>query len=317
MNQRLNPMTTGILALIILVGCTQLPISYQSQPLIESSETPLAMKSSQTSTPNLLDQTQKSTDTALPDPTATFTLISSVISTQTSTELPTLTYTPLPTSTETMIPSPTDPPTLTPVRMLGEISGRILLNGLPLTQTVSLILEDQRYNVIQELAVSNEYVFDNIPPSTEGYNVLFTMDRNPQYSFDEVASWAWIGPVPVQDGDLIRLADLDIALFGLYQLHPPPDTFLSAGSITPQTPLVFEWSPYPSASHYWLDLRTGQSLQMVWQSASLEANSVTFDGILANGEPIQPGTYWWRVSARIDDISMTISGPLAAFTLNP
>jgi hypothetical protein len=198
------------------------------------------------------------------------------------------------------------------------ISGRVLREGSPPDRVVRLVLEDKDYRVVREIEVSGgDYLFEDLPASEEGYNVVFTQDRNPQFSVDEVASWAWIGPTPVGDGDTVFLADLEIGLLGLHQLNPPVDAYLNDNTITSESPLIFEWTPYPLASRYWLDLRYGSALQMVWQSDFVESPSVAFDGNLTDGATIEPGTYWWRVGAQVDGISMTVSGSLAGFTIRP
>lgn len=277
----------------------------------------------QTRTPT---QTRTMTSTQLSVPTVSFTRIpsdtptpfSSPSPTQTSTDTPTVTWTLLPSPTATFTSSPTTPPSQTPISQLGVIEGGISQNTNPLKDNVTLVLEDQAFNVIREVTfLGGEYIFNNLPASPEGYNVLFSQERNPQFGIDEVASWVWIGPIPVQDGDVIRLAEMEIGLLGLHQTNPPPDTFMNLSAISPQNPLIFEWTPYPSATQYWLDLRFGSTLQLVWQSNFLDTNAISFDGILANGEPLHPGTYWWQVSARSEDMLMTITGPLAGFTINP
>lgn len=235
---------------------------------------------------------------------------------------PTITYTSFPSPSPTQLPTetslPTELPTATDIPQPGVITGHILLHGAQLPQPVTLILEDQEYRIIQEITFSNgEYRFENLPASSEGYNILFAQDRNPQFAVGEVVSWAWIGPIPVQDGDMFLLPNIEIGLLGLRPVNPPDGALLNAGSITPQNPLIFEWDPFPSASHYWVDLRIGPSLQLVWQSEYVNNQTVSFDGILMNGETIQPNSYWWSVGARIDEALITISAPLTSFTLKP
>jgi hypothetical protein len=150
----------------------------------------------------------------------------------------------LPTATEPLLPS--EPATTVPLPP-GVITGRILFHGALPTQTLTLVLEDQTYQVIQEINISNgEYVFANLPASSAGYNVLFSQSKNPQFNPSEVLSWAWIGPVPVQDGDFHVLPDLQIALVGLDPVKPPDGGILKASSISAQNPLRFEWSAYPA-----------------------------------------------------------------------
>jgi hypothetical protein len=272
----------------------------------------------------VVTQTSDATATPIPDATAPKNSYPLPGATQAPVQLPVITLISLssPTATRqptaTNRPTPTNPPTSTSPPQPGVISGQILLNGAPATRAVTLILEDQTYQVIREIVTSTgEFRFENLPSSAQGYNVLFALEKNPDFSFDEVAQWAWIGPIAVNDGDVIRLADMEISLLGFQPLHPPSDSILSVRSITPQTPLVFEWGPYPSADKYWLELRSGRTLQLVWQSGLLDTNTISFDGVLVTGENIPAGSYWWNISARKADANLTISGPLRSFFLSP
>jgi hypothetical protein len=181
---------------------------------------------------------------------------------------------------------------------------------------VTLTLEDQTYHVLRELEVSGgDYRFENLPASAEGYNVVFAQASNSQFGVEDVVSWAWVGPLAVQDGAVVEVPDLEIGLLGLIQTNPPVDAFVDA--VTPQTPLTFEWTPYPAASRYWVELYAGRTLQRVWQSDAIAATSVVFDGILEGGEVLASGTYWWRIGAEVDGIAMTLAGPLEGFTVRP
>lgn len=250
-----------------------------------------------------IDPGAKATQQTLP--TATSTLISSP--THIPKEIPASTHTPLPTSTATNTPLPK--PAL--------IEGQILFKGKLLTEQVNLVLENQAYQVIQETTTTNgKFRFENLPTSFDGYNILFSQAKNPQFNSNEIINWAWIGPIAVQDGFEIRLSDIEIGLVGLLPVNPAQDAIINTGPISPINPLVFEWTPYPSASQYWLDLRSANDLQVIWQSGLLNSNTITFDGVLANGNTIQPGSYWWQVSARVNDSFFNISGPLRSFYLN-
>lgn len=234
----------------------------------------------------------------------------------TATRIPSSTPLPSPTATPTLVPTAT--PTGTPEPDSGVISGRVLLDGAPPESAVRLTLEDQATLVVRELeVVGGAYRFAALPASAEGYTVAFAQDRNPQFGFDDVVSWAWIGPAEVRDGRVTSLPDLEIGLLGLHQLSPSVDAFLGMGAATPANPLVFAWTPYPDASRYWVDLHAGGTLELVWQSGVVTTESVAFDGNLDNGETLQPGTYWWRVGAQVDGINLTVAGPLAGFTVRP
>jgi hypothetical protein len=192
------------------------------------------------------------------------------------------------------------------------------LNGEPITNPVSLVLEDQNFRAVQQITTTNgEYLFYDLPASESGYNVVFSQDLNTHLGYDEVASWVWIGPLPVQDGDTIDLPNMEIGLPGLLPVYPSSDSILKLGPITSQNPLVFEWTSYPGESQYWLELRASNTLQVIWQSGFLDSPTVSFDGNLINGDTIRPGSYWWSVSVRLADTKMTISGPLRSFYLTP
>ncbi|MEJ2560551.1 MAG: hypothetical protein P8186_30880, partial [Anaerolineae bacterium] len=75
-------------------------------------------------------------------------------------------------STPTWTPTSTDtpPPNPTPLAP-GRITGRVLLDGVPVSGNVALRLEDQAYNLIAETTVGADgvYVFPDLDPSSEGY----------------------------------------------------------------------------------------------------------------------------------------------------
>ena len=95
-------------------------------------------------------------------------------------------------------------------------------------------------------------------PSSLGFNVLFAQEWNEQYEEDEVVSWAWLGFFTVESGAAVELPDLEISLFDFEQTAPPSGASFSAAQISPASPLIFEWSPYPGASAYWVDLSQGE-----------------------------------------------------------
>jgi hypothetical protein len=332
------------MCVIILLGaCTSLEQDIQTQPEAEPLEAVLVEEDNQTnlsiqgldsaheeSTPESALEEWLPTPSETPQqarnhsPTAQFTLTrtaTAISVTPIPTQSPTETPAPaivqlLPTASEP--PLPNEPATIVPLPAPGVITGRILFHSALPTQTLTLILEDQTYQVIQEIQVSTgEYVFANLPTSIEGYNILFTQSKNQQFAPNEVVSWAWIGPVPVQNGDFHVLPDLQIALVGLDPIKPSDGAIMKAGSITAENPLRFEWSEYSDAAHYWVELRTGPTLELVWRSGYIDALSINFDGVLLNGERISPGGYWWSVGARMKEPLITITSPLRSFTLQP
>jgi hypothetical protein len=197
------------------------------------------------------------------------------------------------------------------------IAGKVVISALPIDQEITLVLEDQKYQVVQKMTFQKgEYRFENLPASIEGYNILFSQENNPQFENTGVVSWAWIGPVSIRDDEIREMPMLDISMQGFQPLSPPDGSIIKASSIQ-NTPLIFEWQAFPTASRYWVDLFTGSSLQFVWQSNFVSQSSISFDGSFQNGERIAPGSYWWSVGMQIDGISLTIVSPVAGFTLMP
>jgi hypothetical protein len=124
-----------------------------------------------------------------------------------------------------------------------------------------------------------------------------------------------VGPLPAEEGELIRYPDIDIALLGLEPVEPEPDAVLDQ-PITPQQPLRFTWSDYPSLSQYQLELKPGRLSQPVWISGYVSTESVVFDGVLSNGAMIEIGTYWWSVSGRTANGAITVVGPVTELALD-
>jgi hypothetical protein len=184
----------------------------------------------------------------------------------------------------------------------------VLLSGVPVNAGVRLKLENQAGQQVAETATAADgsYTFENVPPSAEGYNILFHQQANPQYELDQVLSWGWVGPAVVAEDAAVDIPDLDIALLGLKPVNPEPNASLVAG-----LPITFEWSAYPQATRYWVDLVRGEEMQPVWKSAVLQATSVTFDG-QAGGGLLEPGEYWWGVGAQrsLGNYTLTVYGYL-------
>ncbi len=286
---------------VVLVAATSLPADAlpSSAAASVSNETP-------TDTPMPSDVTMPS-PTDRPVPTETQAAVGAP--TNTLTETPVLSPTPTPTDTPT--PSAVSP---------GGIIGRLLLNGAPVGEGVRLKLEDRSYNVIAETTVGpgGVYAFNNLKPSSKGYNVLFAQKWNPQYETDHIVSWGWLGPVAVEDGRVVELPDFDISLLGFGQVNPGPDETFSAAAISPQNPIAFEWTAYPQAMKYWVDLVRGEEQELVWQSL-IQSTSLAFDGTLDDGAHIQSGEYWWGVGARRDlgPYKLTVYGYLPGLIIEP
>ncbi len=252
----------------------------------------------------------------------------------TDTTTPSLTDTPTPADTHTSPPTPTDTPTSTPSLSPtdtptptpsplppGRITGRVLLDGTPASEGVTLKLEDQTYNVIAETTVGADgvYAFADLEASSGGYNVLFAQEWNTQYGIDQVVSWGWMGPVTVEDGAVVELPDFELSLSGFGQINPEPDATFSTAALSSQTPVVFEWAAYPQAVAYWVDLARGEESEVVWQSTLIQDTSVAFDGTLDGGTHIQPGEYWWGVGARraLGSYTLTVYGYQQRLSVEP
>jgi hypothetical protein len=252
-----------------------------------------------------------------PSPTASNTPIptSTPYLSPTWTTLPTATSTPLPTPTE--IPLPTNTWTPVPARL----SGRLLLNGIPIEENAYLILEDQSLAQIAETIVSQDgiYTFYDVPTNLDGYNILFSQDQNNDYGVYDVVSWGWLGPIPAQEGSVIDLPDFDVGLQGLEYLNPIPDSQISGSAITENSPLSFQWTGHPYAETYWVTLLDGDNFVEIWKSGVMTNPSVDFDGRLNNNSIIQPGQYWWVVGFKgtLGDFTITAFGFLDGFTVIP
>jgi hypothetical protein len=162
------------------------------------------------------------------------------------------------------------------------------------------------------------YAFTDLQASGEGYNVTFAQEWNSHYGTDQVISWGWFGPVAVEDGMVVELPDFDVSLLGFGQVSPEADATFSAAAISPGNPITFEWTAYPQAAKYWVDLVRGEEQELVWQSV-VQATSLAFDGTLDGGGHIQPGDYWWGVGARRESGSypLTVYGYLPGLIIEP
>ncbi len=238
----------------------------------------------------------------LPTPTATPLLSTALTITSTATPTPTLNITPTAT---------------VPVTGPSRIIGRVLFKGVPIKGGVTLQLENsQTYALVAETIVGNDgyYKFENIPPSIASYNILFDQEANPQYQLGQVISWGWLGPVVVASNSTINLPEFEIALLGFEPINPKPNA-----SFFPKMPITFEWSAYPQANKYWVDLVRGENMEPVWKSAPLQATSVTFDG-QAVGSELKGGEYWWGVGARRnlgENYAITVYGYLPVLLVKP
>lgn len=265
-----------------------------------TTNTPSQPATQSTPTPTTALANSSTTNSPLPTPTPT----------------PTLTPTASPTASVTPTPTSTSEPTISP----GQISGRVLLNGAP-ASGVKLKLEDKSQKTIGETVVEGDgtYTFSNLTATGDGYNLVFAQEWNTQYELDQVVSWSWLGPIPVEDGKVATVPDFDISLLGFEPTDPKPNASFSAASVSSSDPIQFTWSAYPDANKYWVDLAHGQEQTVVWQSPVAQSTSVDFNGTLSSGSQIEPGEYWWGVGARrtLGDYKLTVYGYLPVFLVVP
>jgi len=257
--------------------------------------------------------------TATSTPSVVAANIISPIATPTFTPTPTPTPSPTSSATHTVTPtpSPTQSPTSTPVP--GQITGRLLLNGAP-AGGVRLKLEDQGYTSIAETTTGPDgsYLFPSLPASSQGYTLLFAQAWNTQFDIKQVISWGWLGPITVKDNAVAELPDVDISLQGFEPTNPAPNAAFSAAAISGGDSILFEWSAYPQATTYWVDLVQEAEQAPIWSSSS-QTTSISFDGNLSNGSQIQPGEYWWGVGAQrqTGPYSLIVYGYLPVLVINP
>jgi hypothetical protein len=237
--------------------------------------------------------------------------------TATATQLASATPTTIATTGANPTASPTTPPG---AATSGQITGRILIDGSPVGAGLLLRLQDQAYATVAETSTKagGEYAFNNVADSAQGYSVTFAQDWNAaQYQADSIATWAWIGPVKIQNRAGIRLPDMDISLAGMRPATPEYDASFVLSSVTSGQPVDFTWSVYPSADVYWLDVHAGTDLQPAWQSPLLYGTDGSWNGQLTAGGTAQAGEYWWGIGARraLGSYTLTIYSYLTKFTL--
>ncbi len=208
----------------------------------------------------------------------------------------------------------------TPTPSTGSISGRVVLNGAP-ASGVNLTLEDRGNLTIAsaQSGADGSFTLSNLPVYQDGYNLVFSQEVNQQFALDQVVSWAWLGRIPVGAGVSVVLTDFEIGLAGLSLLNPAPDSSYSVSSITPGNPLLFDFSSYPGATSYWVDISRGEEKSWVWQSPLVGGPPVTFEGMLFGGAPMQPGDYWWAVGVQkpLGAYTQTVYSYLVGFGVEP
>lgn len=210
-------------------------------------------------------------------------------------------------------------PTPSVTATTGSLSGRVTRNGVPVQAGIAILLEDQVNNNLMTVTTAQDgrFMFSNVPVSNQAYNVAFAKELNPQYSSEQVVSWAWLGPILVSNEEQESLPDLEIDPLGFEQTRPLSNATVSAAAISPSTPLRFEWQPYPSATSYWVNLTRGDRQFSVWVSAFSSVPVVFFDGTLYDGTHIQSGEFWWAVSAQrpSSGYTLTVISPMIPLTV--
>lgn len=205
----------------------------------------------------------------------------------------------------------------TPVQGTSAIRGRVLFMGDVLDEEVVLSLENQDIYYLQQLTFSDgEYVVYDLAPASNGYSLLFSQNNNPEFPQTQVIRWGLVKASPVVAGEITSFPDMEISLMGMQPVTPVVGAEVSDGPINAQNPLRFEWTAYPEADQYWLELRANRLSAPIWDSGFISTNSVVFNGVSWSGLPIQPGTYWWSVGVRIDERAMTLASPAWEFTLD-
>ena len=236
-------------------------------------------------------------------------------------DLPTPNPYPLPGSqlTSTLVADVTSTvmPQGTPVQGTSAIRGRVLFMGDVLDEEVVLALENQDIYYVQQLTIPDgEYVVYDLAPASNGYSLLFSQNNNLGFPQNQVIRWGLVKASPVVAGEITSFPDMEISLMGMQPVMPVISAEVSDGPVNAQNPLRFEWTAYPDADQYWLELRANRLSAPIWDSGFISTNSVAFNGVLWSGFAIQPGTYWWSVGVRIDEQAMTIASPAWEFTLD-
>lgn len=236
-------------------------------------------------------------------------------------DLPTPNPYPLPgdqlTSTAAVGVTPTEIAQGTPVQGTSAIRGRVLFMGDVLDEEIILTLENQDIYFVQQLTFPDgEFVVYDLAPAANGYSLMFSQNNNAGFPQNQVIRWGLVKASPVLAGEITSFPDLEISLMGMQPVTPAVDAEISDGPVNAQNPLRFEWTTYPEADQYWMELRANRLSAPIWDSGFINTNTVEFNGVLWSGLTIQPGTFWWSVGVRIDERSMTITSPAWEFSLD-
>jgi cytoskeletal protein RodZ len=281
-----------------------------------------------TRTPKLITDTPGPTETSVPAnsptamPTATQpapSATSAPANTATATQAPaqpSATQTPLPpTATNTPEPTATGAATAyispTPLETAILISGRVVDQDTPLenvTITLEVTVSSSETDVLTTTTGTDGAYQFQVGWKNKAYVITFALESNPQLSpSSNYVTWTWIAGTILGD---IEAPDLEISAApkgDLFEQAQPPDSSShSASQITFQNPLTFEWTGYPQAEQYWVDLGISGETEPAWYSIPVMDVAVDFDGTLTNDTKISEGTYWWAVGALRSEPGFTI-----------
>jgi cytoskeletal protein RodZ len=241
-----------------------------------------------------------------PAPSATSAPANTATATQAPAQ-PSATQTPLPpTATNTPEPTATGAATAylspTPLETAILISGRVVNQDTPI-ENVTIILEiTLEQNDVVELvtttASDGTYQFQSTWKN-KAFDITFSLESNSQLEpASDYVTWTWfegtiLGNIEAPDLEISAKPNGDL----FEQSLPSDGSSFSAAQITFETPLTFEWTGYPQAEQYWVDLGRQGEENPAWSSIPLIDVYVDFNGTLSNPPQtkISEGTYWWAV----------------------
>jgi hypothetical protein len=180
------------------------------------------------------------------------------------------------------------------------ISGRVVNQDTPIenvTITLEITLEQNDVvELVTTTASDGSYQFQS-SWKNKAYTISFALESNPQLNpSSDYVTWSWIEGTILGN---IEAPDLEISAKpngDLFEQSLPSDgSSVSAAQITSETPLTFEWTGYPQAEQYWVDLGRQGETEPAWSSIAVMDPIVDFNGTLTNGTKISEGTYWWAV----------------------
>lgn len=260
-----------------------------------------------TRTPPVYSETPTPTETHTPtitstEPTSTYTPQPSATnaSTQASnaaSATPSNTSPP-PTITDTPEPSATNPPqptlTSTPLENPIIVTGRVVDQDNPIAN-VTITLEGP--SVLTAVTDENGAYQFEVDWVDENFALVFSYESNTHLNpASNYVAWSWIEGILIGDLEIPNLEISSAPSGSLFeQLSPANDSSYAASQINKDNPIRFEWTEYPMADQYWIDLGREGEDHPVWSSVAVADLFTDFGGKLNNGSQISEGTYWWAV----------------------